>query len=102
MCIRDRYKVSRHHADYVELHLENLNSVVFTGGITKVLRTKDIEQVVHFFYAKILRLHEMPRIVIDRDYAVWTYEYSQSEAGTSVPSGRTEVLPPDITTPDVT
>ena len=93
------YKVSRHHADYVELHLENLNSVVFTGGITKVLREEDVERLVHFFYAKILRFHEMPRIVIDRDYAVWTYEYSQLGVGTSVPSGRTEVLPPDITTP---
>ena len=71
------YKVSRHHADYVELHLEHLNTVVFTGGITKVLGDEEIEKVVHFFYSKILRFHETPRVVIDRKYAVWTYEYAE-------------------------
>ncbi len=67
------YKVSRHHADYIVLALEKLNSLVVTGGITKVLSHEALETVVHFFYAKILRFHQAPRIVIDADYAIWTY-----------------------------
>jgi len=68
------YKVSRHHADYIELALDRLNTLVFTGGITKVLSEEAIERIVHFFYHKILRFHETPRIVIDTEYAIWTYD----------------------------
>jgi len=71
------YKVSRHHADYVELGLENLNALVFTGGITKVLSAKEVEQVVEFFYHKILRFHQTPRVVIDTEYAIWTYDMNK-------------------------
>ena len=74
------YKVSRHHADYVELGLENLNALVFTGGITKVLSAKEVEQVVEFFYHKILRFHQTPRVVIDTEYAIWTYDMNKERS----------------------
>jgi hypothetical protein len=68
------YKVSHHHAEYVELKLANLNSLVFTGGITKVLSQEEVERVVEFFYHKLLRFHRAPRVVIDTEYAIWTYD----------------------------
>ncbi len=67
------YKVSNHHNDYVELRLEKLNSILFTGGITKVLSSGEIEMIIEFFYKKILRLNMTPKIVIDRGYEVWAY-----------------------------
>jgi hypothetical protein len=68
-----RYKVSRHHADYIELRLENLNSIVLTGGITKVLRDEEVAAIVRFFYRKLLHFHQTPDIVVDRNYEIWTY-----------------------------
>jgi len=68
------YKVSHHHADYIELKLDILNTLVFTGGITKVLTPDEVETIVEFFYHKILRFHETPRVLIDSDYAIWTYD----------------------------
>jgi len=67
------YKVSRHHADYVELALEKLNAIVLTGGVTKVLNDQEAEQIIRFFYKKLLHFHEIPEIVIDRNYEVWTF-----------------------------
>ncbi len=67
------YKTSRHHNAYIELELEKLNSIVFTGGITKVLSFGDIETVLRFFYRKILHFHQIPTIVIDTNYEIWTY-----------------------------
>ncbi|WP_456451550.1 glutamate mutase L [Hydrogenimonas sp.] len=67
------YKVSRHHADYIELKLDNLNALVLTGGITKVLSDEDADAIVRFFYKKLLHFHEIPNIVIDRNYEIWTY-----------------------------
>ncbi len=67
------YKVSRHHASYIELKLENLNSIVLTGGITKVLSDDEVEDVILFFYKKILRFHHAPTILIDHKYEIWTY-----------------------------
>ncbi len=67
------YKVSRHHGEYVELRLENLNTVVLTGGITKVLDDEDVHTIVRFFYKKLLHFHQIPDIVLDRNYEIWTY-----------------------------
>jgi hypothetical protein len=66
------YKVSHHHKAYLNLKLESLNSVVFTGGITKVLDDNEIQDIVSFFYNKILNMSTLPEIVVDRDYAIWT------------------------------
>jgi len=67
------YKVSRHHAAYIELKLEILNSIVLTGGITKLLNYDEVEKIIHFFYRKILHFHNTPTILLDSDYEIWTY-----------------------------
>jgi len=66
------YKVSKHHDAYITLHLERLESIVFTGGITKVLTQKMCEDILHFVYKKILGLHHIPNVVLDTHYAIWT------------------------------
>ena len=66
------FKMSRYHSEYIELELERLNSILFTGGISKVLSDEEIETVVRFFYRKILRYHRPPATVVDRDYAIRT------------------------------
>jgi hypothetical protein len=67
------YKVSRHHADYVELKLERLNALVLTGGVSQVLEDREVETVVRFVYRKLLHFHEIPKLLVDRDYEAWTY-----------------------------
>jgi len=65
-------KVSSHNDAYITLKLNVLNSVVFTGGITKVLLQKDIEDIVSFFYKKILNSAHNPTLVLDSNYDIWT------------------------------
>jgi len=66
------YQVSKNHHDHVTLRLELLNSIVLTGGISKVLSDAEIEQILRFFYKKILNYDEIPTIIIDRNYEIWT------------------------------
>ena len=66
------YKVSSHHDGYITLDVERLNSIVFTGGITKVLSFDDIELILNFFYKKILGFSQIPTIIIDTEYKIWT------------------------------
>lgn len=66
------YKVSKHHSAYITLHLERLESIVLTGGITKVLSRDECETILHFVYRKILGLHHTPAVVLDTHYAIWT------------------------------
>ncbi len=66
------YKVSPSHKSYLTLKLERLESLVFTGGITKVLSLKDIEMIMRFFYQKILNFNTIPNIIIDTEYKIWT------------------------------
>ncbi len=66
------YKVSKKHKLYVTLKLERLKSILLTGGITKVLTDEEIEDIISFFYRKILNFHQHPKIVIDREYKIWT------------------------------
>ena len=47
-------KVSHHGEQYVNLKLLAVNSIVMTGGITKLLTTDDIELIIAFFYKKIM------------------------------------------------
>ena len=65
-------KVSAFRKAYINLKLNALNSVVFTGGITKVLEQRDIEDIVSFFYKKILNSAHNPTIVMDSNYDIWT------------------------------
>ncbi|MGM0519038.1 MAG: glutamate mutase L [Campylobacterota bacterium] len=65
-------KVSSYKKGYVNLKLLALNSIVFTGGITKVLKPEEIEDIVSFFYRKILNSQHKPNIVRDENYDIWT------------------------------
>lgn len=65
-------QVSHYRPTYVTLKLLAMNSIVFTGGITKVLNTEDIEDIVEFFYRKILNSKHKPVTVIDKNYDIWT------------------------------
>lgn len=65
-------KMSSYRPAYVTLKLLAMNSIVFTGGITKVLTTEDIEDVVAFFYRKILNSEHKPVTVLDTNYDIWT------------------------------
>ncbi len=65
-------KMSHYRPAYVTLKLLAMNSIVFTGGITKVLNTDDIEDVVAFFYRKILNSDHKPVTVLDANYDIWT------------------------------
>ena len=66
------YQVSKSHHDYVTLRLEILNSIVLTGGISKVLSDEDINKIIGFFYKKILNYTETPSVITDRNYEIWT------------------------------
>jgi mRNA-degrading endonuclease HigB of HigAB toxin-antitoxin module len=66
------YQVSKSHHDYVTLKLEILNSIVLTGGISKVLSDEDIDKIIKFFYKKILNYTEQPNVITDRNYEIWT------------------------------
>lgn len=70
-------KVSAYRKAYVNLKLNILNSIVFTGGITKVLKQEDIEDIVSFFYKKILNSAHKPTIVMDSNYDIWTLGIKQ-------------------------
>jgi hypothetical protein len=86
------YKVSRHHADYIELRLENLNSIVLTGGITKVLSDEEVDAIVRFFYRKLLHFHQAPDVVVDRNYEVWTYGMRELRQESKEPGDRAPTL----------
>jgi len=66
------YKVSSKHNGYITLKLERLKSLIFTGGITKVLNKDDIEEIVHFVYKKLYGHSNIPLIVLDKKYEIWT------------------------------
>ena len=67
-------KMSPYRPAYVTLKLLAMNSIVFTGGITKVLSKEDIEDVVAFFYRKILNSSHKPVTVLDTNYDIWTLD----------------------------
>lgn len=65
-------KISHYRTNYINLKLLSVNSVVLTGGITKVLNIEDAEDIISFFYKKILISAHRPITVMDNDYAIWT------------------------------
>jgi hypothetical protein len=66
------YKISHHHKSYLNIKLDTLNSIVLTGGITKVLDDIEMEDIISFFYKKLLNYDTTPTLVVDKDYAIWT------------------------------
>ncbi len=65
-------KTSHYGQAYVNLKLLSVNSIVFTGGITKVLAIEDIETIIAFFYRKILSSGHRPVAILDSNYDIWT------------------------------
>ena len=65
-------KMSHHKKAYVNLKLLSINSIVLTGGITKVLSDEEVRDIVLFFYQKILNSAHSPSIVLDKNYKIWT------------------------------
>lgn len=65
-------KMSKSQKAYVNLKLLAINSIVLTGGITKVLNAEDIESIISFFYRKILSSDHKPAVIIDSNYDIWT------------------------------
>ena len=65
-------KMSRFRQAYINLRLLGINSIVLTGGITKVLKEEEIEMIIAFFYRKVLSSSHNPAIVLDRSYEIWT------------------------------
>ena len=65
-------KMSHYKKAYINLKLLSINSIVLTGGITKVLADKEIEDIISFFYTKILNSKHNPTVVMDTNYDIWT------------------------------
>lgn len=65
-------KVSSFRKAYINLKLLSLNSIVLTGGISKVLKQEEIEDIVSFFYQKILNSKHNPAVIMDINYDIWT------------------------------
>ena len=71
------YKVSVAHPLYINLKLNLLKSIVLTGGITKVLSFEESEDIISFFYKKILTSDIHPSIIMDSNYDIWTLGITQ-------------------------
>ncbi len=65
-------KMSHYGKSYINLKLLAINSIVLTGGITKVLLVEEIEMIIAFFYKKILSSDHNPVTVLDSSYDIWT------------------------------
>ena len=65
-------KMSHYKQAYVNLKLLSINSIVLTGGITKVLCDREAEDIISFFYKKILNSEHNPSVVMDKNYDIWT------------------------------
>ena len=65
-------KMSHYKKAYINLKLLSINSIVLTGGITKVLSSSEIEDIIAFFYKKILNSEHNPATILDSNYDIWT------------------------------
>lgn len=65
-------KMSHYKKAYINLKLLSINSIVLTGGITKVLSDEEVTDIISFFYQKILNSQHNPSVVMDTNYDIWT------------------------------
>ena len=65
-------KMSHYKQSYINLKLFSINSIVLTGGITKVLSDDEVKDIISFFYTKIMNSKHNPSVVMDRNYDIWT------------------------------
>lgn len=65
-------KISHYRQAYINLKLLAINSIVITGGVTKVLSVEEIEDIVSFFYRKIMTSEHKPVTIVDSNYDIWT------------------------------
>jgi len=65
-------KMSHYGKAFINLKLLAINSIVLTGGITKVLTIEEIEMIIAFFYKKTLTSDHNPVTVLDNNYDIWT------------------------------
>ncbi|MEA1892704.1 MAG: glutamate mutase L [Campylobacterota bacterium] len=65
-------KMSHYKKAYINLKLLSINSIVLTGGITKVLSDEEVTDIISFFYQKILNSQHKPSVVMDTNYDIWT------------------------------
>ena len=65
-------KISHYRKAYINLKLLAVNSIVITGGVTKVLSLDEVEDIIAFFYKKILGSEHKPAAVMDSNYNIWT------------------------------
>jgi hypothetical protein len=65
-------KMSHYQKSYINLKLLAINSIMLTGGITKVLTIEEIEVIIAFFYKKILTSDHNPVAILDTNYDIWT------------------------------
>ena len=65
-------KMSHYKQAYVNLKLLSINSIVLTGGISKVLTDEEVGDIISFFYTKILSSKHNPTVVMDKNYDIWT------------------------------
>lgn len=65
-------KISHYRKAYINLKLLAINSIVITGGITKVLSVEEIEDIIAFFYKKIMTSDHKPVVILDSNYDIWT------------------------------
>ncbi|TYK67024.1 glutamate mutase L [Colwellia echini] len=74
-------KMSHYQKGYINLKLLSVNSFVLTGGITKVLTVEEIEDIISFFYKKILNSEHNPATVLDSNYDIWTLSANEIAEG---------------------
>lgn len=65
-------KMSHYRQSYINLKLLAINSIVLTGGVTKVLTEEEVQTIIAFFYRKTLSSDHNPVAVMDSNYDIWT------------------------------
>jgi dihydroxyacetone kinase DhaKLM complex PTS-EIIA-like component DhaM len=72
-------KMSHFRQAYINLRLLGVNSIVLTGGVTKVLTQEEVEDIIAFFYKKILTSEHRPTAILDVNYDIWTLGAKEKE-----------------------